>query len=218
MECEPLNARFVRVAATLLAAVIVSSATILAAHGQEPVLPGLDAVIGELRQGGLVIYLRHGTTDQSAVTDEEADLAKCETQRNLSVAGRDLASQIGKAVRALGIPIGTVMSSPLCRCKDTATLAFGHYTVNNDLFFALNANAAETKRLTDSLQRMLSTLPAMKNNTVLVSHSANLREAVGIWPKPEGVAYIFRPLPGGRFQAVAKVMPEDWMSAAAKRK
>jgi hypothetical protein len=57
---------------------------------------------------------------------------------------------------------------------------------------------------------MLSTPPAKATNAVIVSHTANLREAAGIWPKPEGVAYVFRPLPEGKFEAIAMVLPEDW--------
>lgn len=174
----------------------------------------LSAVLGELRKGGFVIYLRHAVTEQDGPRDKTADLAKCETQRNLSAEGREQAAQIGKAIRALDIPIGSVTTSPFCRAKDTAKLAFDRFTVNNDLYFAIGPRHPEMKRLTESLRRMLSTPPAKATNNIIVSHSANLREAAGIWPKPEGVAYIFRPLPEGRFEAVAMVLPEDWVKAA----
>lgn len=172
--------------------------------------PGLAAVLGELRKGGFVIFFRHAATDQNGSSDEEADPAKCETQRNLSAGGRAQAAQIGEAFRALGIPVGSVTSSPFCRCKDTAKLAFGRFGVNNDLYFAIGANADETRRYTESLRMMLSARPAAATNAIIVSHSANLREAAGLWPKPEGVAYVFRPLSGGRFEVAAMVAPEDW--------
>ena len=207
-------ARIVLVAVTWFVATVLSSLPTFAAEPKEPMLPGLDAVLGELRSGGLVIYFRHGPTDQSGPGDAEADLARCETQRNLSAEGRDQAAQIGKAFRTLGIPVGKVTTSPFCRCKESARLAFGQFTVSDDLYFAINADAAETVRLAESLRRMLSAPPAIKTNAVIVAHTANLREAAGIWPKPEGVAYIFRPLPGGRYEAVAKVAPQDWLSAA----
>jgi phosphohistidine phosphatase SixA len=177
-------------------------------------LADLSSVLGELRKGGLVIYFRHGATDQTGPSDEAADLMKCETQRNLSAAGREQASQIGKAFQALKIPVGTVTTSPFCRCKDTAKLAFGRFTVSNDLYFAIGTNASETKRFTESLRGMLSTPPAKATNAVIVSHTANLREAAGIWPKPEGVAYVFRPLPEGKFEPIAMVLPEDWGKVA----
>jgi broad specificity phosphatase PhoE len=177
-------------------------------------LPGLADVIDELRKGGLVIYFRHAATEQAGASDETADLGNCQTQRNLSAQGRAQAAQIGQAFRALGIAVSSVATSPFCRCKETGELAFGRFVVSNDLYFAINTDAERTKQLAESLRRALATPPPDGTNAVIVSHSANLREAAGIWPKPEGAAYIFRPLQGGRFELIAKVLPDDWLAAA----
>ncbi len=187
------------------------------AQAQEEPLPGLRSVLGELRRGGFVVYFRHAMTDQAGASDEEANLARCETQRNLSLEGREQAARIGRAFRALGIPVGVVTSSPFCRCKDTARLAFGQFTVSDHLYFAMGADADERKRLAEALRRMLSGPPAKGTNTVIVAHTANLREAAGIWPKPEGVAYLFRPRPGGQLEPAAKVLPEEWAAAASQQ-
>jgi hypothetical protein len=85
--------------------------------------------------------------------------------------------------------------------------------VSKDLYFVISTDAGETKRLADSLRRMLSTPPAKGTNSMLVSHSANLLEAAGIFAKPEGAAFVFRPLPDGKFEAVARILPEDWARA-----
>ncbi|MEJ3749096.1 histidine phosphatase family protein [Actinomycetes bacterium KLBMP 9797] len=74
---------------------------------------------------GLVIVFRHAATDQSRPDREPVDLADCATQRNLSDAGRADARAVGAAFRDLGIPVGTVWTSPYCRAKDTTRLAFG---------------------------------------------------------------------------------------------
>jgi phosphohistidine phosphatase SixA len=214
-----------RVAALLVAAAMSASAAspeqikpaMSTSSTQGASLPRLDAVLDDLRKGGFVIYFRHGITDETGPKDESADLTTCATQRNLSAEGREQATQIGKAFHALGINVGTVTTSPFCRCKDTAKLAFGRFTINNDLYFAMDTGAEKTRQLATALRRTLSTPPAAGTNAVIVSHTANLREAADIWPKPEGVAYVFRPLPGGRFEAVARVSPEEW-TAAAKRK
>ena len=204
--------RAVAILAGLIAGVaILASATIAKAQDE---YPGLDAVLDELRAGGFVIYLRHATTDEGGPTDEDADLERCETQRNLNDLGREQAAQIGKAIAALGVPIGEVVSSPFCRCKETAELAFGRFAIDADVSYIITAHPDDTKRMTDSLRRMLSTAPAQGTNTVIVSHTGNLREAADIWPKPEGVAFVFRPLPEGKFEAVAKVLAEDWAKAA----
>jgi phosphohistidine phosphatase SixA len=204
--------RLLRIA-TLLGLIAAVHAAIAAPVAAQK-LADLGAVLGELRKGGLVVYFRHALTDQAGATDEEADLTKCATQRNLSAAGREQAAQIGNAFKALGIPVGTVTTSPFCRCKDTAQLAFGHFAINNDLYFSIGTDASDTRRFTKSLRRMLSTAPATPTNAVIVSHTANLREAAGIWPATEGVAYVFRPLPGGQFEAIARVMPDDWGNVA----
>lgn len=188
------------------------------AGAQAKPLPDLRAVLGELRKGGFVIYLRHTATDQSGAGDAEADLGRCETQRNLSAEGRAEAARIGKSIKALSIPVGSVLASPLCRAKDTARLAFGRVAASKDLYFVLGADEIEMKRLRDALRRMLSTPPPAGTNVVLVSHSANLREAAGIFAKPEGVAYVFRPLPNGKFEVVARILPQDWSGAAQPRR
>jgi phosphohistidine phosphatase SixA len=173
-------------------------------------LADLSSVLAELRAGGLVIFFRHGATDQTSSSEEAPDMARCETQRNLSAEGRRQATQIGHAFLALGIPVGTVTTSPFCRAKDTAHLGFGSFEVSADLYFAIGADAGSTRRNAQSLRRMLATAPPPRSNAVIVSHTANLAEAAGIWPKPEGVAYIFRPGPSGAFEAIAVVMPDEW--------
>lgn len=176
----------------------------------EPALPGLGAVLGELRRGGLVIYFRHGATETVSVSEAEVDIDHCEAQRNLSAQGRQQFARIGEAFRRLGIPVDTVVSSPFCRCKDSAALAFGRYSIDRDLSFAVDADAEQSRRLADALRQRLGTPPAPGRNAVIVAHTANLREAARLWPKPEGAAFVFRPLPGGQFEPVARIHPDDW--------
>jgi phosphohistidine phosphatase SixA len=184
----------------------------------EVALEGLAAVLPQLRGGGYVIYFRHGATDDAGRSDYEADLARCDTQRNLSAQGRAQAEQIGRALHALGVPVGPVISSPYCRCKETASLAFGRFQIDPDLYFEFNASPQERKRLADVLRHLLATRTPAGVNAVIIAHSANLREAAGIWPKPEAVAYVFLPLGNGRFKAVAKVLPGEWQSVASAKR
>lgn len=83
-----------------------------------------ETVWDALRTPGAVVVLRHsyapGTFDPP-----DARLDDCSTQRNLDDAGRAQARRIGEAFRANGIEVGRVISSPRCRCVDTARLAFG---------------------------------------------------------------------------------------------
>jgi phosphohistidine phosphatase SixA len=182
----------------------------------EPELPQVDhALLAQLRQGGFVIFFRHAQTELNNIPVESESIGKCETQRNLSAAGKKTAKDLGQALKALRIPVGEVKTSPFCRCKDTAQLAFGSYTVDRNLYFSLNIEPDARRQFADVLRKMLASPPAAGTNTMIVSHTANLREATGFWPKPEGAAYIFRPGPGDTFTPVARMAPSDWQALAA---
>jgi len=177
----------------------------------KPPAPAMDmpSLVRALQNGGYVIYFRHTATDQSKPDSDRLDLKNCATQRNLSEKGREQARLIGKAFSALGIKVSSVLSSPFCRCIDTAKIAFGKATVVQGLEFAMAKNEAETKKLGAVLRKYLAARPERGTNTVIVAHSANLKEAVGIWPQPEGAAYVFEPQ-GGDTKYVARVGPEEW--------
>ena len=105
--------------ALLLAARRASAAT---AQGAEAA-----ALVAALRAGGVVAVMRHGITDRSQV--DTGDLANRAGQRNLSAEGRAQSLRTGRAVAALGIPLGQVLTSPVFRARDTAELAFGALAV-----------------------------------------------------------------------------------------
>jgi len=84
-------------------------------------LPTIEA----LRAGGNVIFFRHERTNMLRMDDPRIVMADCTTQRNLSVAGVANSQQTGEYIRYLNIPIGEVLSSPICRSMETARFAFG---------------------------------------------------------------------------------------------
>ena len=174
--------------------------------GEVPVSPPpLDA----LRDGGMVIFFRHAATDHAQTDQDRLDLEDCETQRNLTAEGREQAKAIGRAFGAMGIPVGEVFTSPFCRCRETARLAFGRETVADFLHYAIGLNAEDRALVTKQLKKLLSSPVEQGANRIIVSHTGNLREAAGIWPKPEGVAWVFRPTEDG-FAAVGRVLPTEW--------
>jgi phosphohistidine phosphatase SixA len=81
------------------------------------------ALVAALRGGGVVAVMRHGITDRSQA--DRGDLSSRAGQRNLSEAGRAQSVRTGRAVEALRIPLGAVLTSPVFRARDTAELAFG---------------------------------------------------------------------------------------------
>ena len=168
------------------------------------------SLLAELRQGGYTLYFRHGKTDHDSFDSDRKNLENCETQRLLSEEGRQEMKWIGEIIRQLDIKIGTVTSSPYCRSIDTATLAFGRTEIDPDLKHTVTADEAMVNRQAAALKKMLSTIPAAAGtNDVISGHTANLQEATGIWPKPEGVAIVFKP-EAGSFKYIATIRPTDW--------
>jgi phosphohistidine phosphatase SixA len=175
------------------------------------------ALIKELQKGGYVIYFRHGITSELGEKDvSDAELDDCARQRNLSDAGQTQTKEIGAAFKALHIPTGEVFVSPYCRCIDTARNIFGKAAKSKALHFAIHLRTAERTSITAQLLDLLAKVPAPGTNTALVSHTANLQEAVGLWPKPEGVAHVFKPRGDGTFTYVGIMQPEAWMTEAKR--
>ncbi|RIL08360.1 hypothetical protein DCC79_13995, partial [bacterium] len=178
------------------------------------------SVLGALRRGELVVYLRHGQTDWTQndrelawVKEMLADpglLDDCDRQRLLSDAGRDDARAIGETVRRLGIPVGRVVASPWCRTRETAELAFGGAEVARGKLFDtgyLASGSDEWQRYIDALRGMLGERPG-GGNTVIVGHMPPLRDAAGV-TLAESEAAIFRPA-GGDFDFLARTGPGGW--------
>lgn len=172
-------------------------------------------LVNELRKGGYVIYFRHGITNNTGEKDvDDRDLENCAIQRNLSDEGQAQTKTIGTAFKALQIPVDLVYNSPYCRCVDTAKNIFGKGQKSPALHFAIHLNSSERTAVTTQLLDLLATIPRPGTNTALVSHTANLQEAVGIWPKTEGVAHVFKPEGDGQFSYTGTVPPEVWAQQA----
>lgn len=78
-----------------------------------------------LKKGGQVVLMRHAVTTPGVGDPPDFRLDDCSTQRNLTDDGRRDARRVGAAFRARGVVVEDVLSSPWCRCLETATLAFG---------------------------------------------------------------------------------------------
>ena len=155
------------------------------------IIPAAD-LIKALQSGGHVIYMRHGATDHTQKDINRDNLEDCYGQRNLSANGREQSTRIGRSIRALKIPVADVSSSPYCRCKDTARLTFGKFHVENDLYFSISKDEEESARLGERLYTLMVESDTRSGNVVFVGHTTNLRDGLGIWPKPEGAVAVFQ--------------------------
>src|SRR4051794_16754624 len=166
------------------------TATASAARAAAPAAQGASFV-RSLRAGGHVIAFRHARTDHSQDDAPSFRYRQCSRQRNLNDAGRAQARGIGRAFRALRIPVGRVLASPYCRTVQTARLAFGRVTPTPDLLPRTVPQGENVDALDDKFRALLRRAPARGTNTVLVSHDIAIDAATGVNPQ-EGDAAVFR--------------------------
>ena len=175
--------------------------------------PPDPTLLAALKGGGYILVFRHGKTDWAQRDADLVNFGERATQRNLSEQGRKESIETGRAIAGLHIPIGTVLASPMWRCRDTAELAFGHADTTSDWF-----QKGAGRR--DARLRWLSTPPKPGKNLAIVTHQDVLlpitklrRDELG-----EGEALIVKPLGHGAFEVLAQVAPADWIRFLPSRK
>jgi hypothetical protein len=76
-----------------------------------------------LAKGGHVALIRHGNAPPGYGGDPPGfRIDDCKTQRNLDELGREQARALGEAFRSRGVRVDRIVSSPVCRCLETADL------------------------------------------------------------------------------------------------
>ena len=157
-----------------------------------------------LREPGSVVVVRHsyapGTFDPP-----DARLDDCSTQRNLDDAGRAQARRMGEAFRARGITVGQVLSSPRCRCLDTARLAFGTVESWHPLQGALRDRALRMRQLAEIRQRIAAHREGPP--LVLVTHGSVVTDLTGRDVRM-GAFVVLQRMPDGTHAVAADVYVE----------
>jgi broad specificity phosphatase PhoE len=136
-----------------------------------------DPVWDALRTPGSVVVLRHSFAP-GGFDPPDARLDDCSTQRNLDESGRRQARQIGEAFRQHGIAVGAVLSSPRCRCLDTARLAFGRVQAWNVLQGSLNDAELRHRQLDDIKKAIAEHRDGPP--LVLVTHGSVVTDVTGL--------------------------------------
>lgn len=144
-----------------------------AAHADEPLW---KLILG----GGQVLFIRHAETAPGVGDPPGFRLEDCATQRNLSAAGRGQAQRMGAELARRGVPIGEVLSSPWCRCLDTARLAFGR-AMRWDPLSNLFGRSGESEKQVRALRPRVATYRG-SGNIVLVSHGSTAAALTGEHP------------------------------------
>jgi len=173
-----------------------------------------------LRAGGLVLIIRHGATRSDEADADPVDFDNIAAQRNLNDKGKAAAVALGEAFRRIGAPVGKVYTSRFNRAYETATLAgFKEIEKTPDLTYAKSAVSPDKNTTNpEAVRKMLGTAPQPGTNTVLITHTPNIVDALGKdWAEvKEGEASIFRPA-NGSYTLVARVQMDDWPRIAAAK-
>lgn len=178
------------------------------------------ALLERVRLGGYVLYIRHGTTDNSRADQVPlGDFKDCSRQRVLNEAGRQQAVQVGQFFLKAHIPVSQVLHSPLCRARDTAQLAFpqqpGGVQQVDGLLYTANLTQAEKQPVLKVTRHWLSEPVAQGANRVIVAHAPNMADLIGYFVRPEGTVVIIQPQGQGQFAYVATIPPKLWPSLLA---
>lgn len=148
-----------------------------------------------LKEGGQVVLIRHAVTTPGAGDPPGFRLDDCATQRNLTDAGRRHAERIGAEWRARKIPVERVLSSPWCRCIETAKLAFGKAEVSqplSNLFGRYENREAQVR----ALRELVSAKG--RGNIVMVTHGSTIAALTGINPGTGEMVILTEGAPAGR--------------------
>jgi phosphohistidine phosphatase SixA len=140
-----------------------------------------DPLLDRLRAGGLVLLMRHASTDPGTGDPPGFRPDDCATQRNLSEAGRAQARQIGARLRAGRVPVDRVLTSRWCRCRDTAELL---ELGPPEHFEPLDSFFDDPGQMARHRQGILRFIASWRGpgNAMLVTHQVNVTAVTEVFP------------------------------------
>jgi len=178
-----------------------------------------------LEQGGYVLVLRHGATDERQKDVYPFVFDDMTKQRQLSDQGRNVARDMGAAMKTLGIPIGQIYSSKLNRAIETGSLMSGaQITPVSELTDSgaggasamANPDGSNT-RIGNAIRALVNKAPAIGTNNLLITHKTNIADAFGkeFADVKEAETLVYQPNPSGAATLVGRVLASEWIALAA---
>ena len=164
-------------------------------------------LVKALRQGGYVIVMRHASSPREVPDKAAANPDNVKPERQLDQEGRTRATAMGKALRDLKIPIGSVLTSPTYRALETIRYAqFGTPQAVPELGDNGQSMQGGTEAQATWLRKRVTELPKGAN-TLIVTHMPNMSRA---FPQSterleDGEALVFGPA-----GVVARIKIEEW--------
>lgn len=164
-----------------------------------------QALVGALRQGGFVLFLRHA---QAGLL-----LPTCPNESALTPQGEEQAVAVGAALRQLKVPVGSVRVSETCRSHDTGRLLdLGAVTRDPRLNPSwMRKSAVE---FADRFVYLLEAPPSGAN-IMVVSHVQPGKEVEDSIQIELAEVVVYQADGRGRAHARARIRLQDWASLIA---
>lgn len=182
-------------------------------------------LISALKGGGYVVVFRHGATDESQKDIYPFNFDDMKAQRQLNDKGREMARQIGAAIKKLGIPVGEVYTSRLNRAVETGKLLSDKDVKPVDALTDSGAGSASAManpgggnaKAGLAMRELVNVAPKAGTNTFMVTHKTNIADAFGkeAADVQEGEAFVYRSSGSAPSVLVTRVKPAFWIDVAA---
>ena len=138
-------------------------------------------IVELLQEGEKVIFIRHAYAPGGGDPDN-FNIEDCDTQRNLNQQGREQSQRIGNFFKQNAINTQHVYTSQWCRCRETASIAFGKF----EELSALNSTfSSEHRHLHDQQMKDLRTFLDTwdgKENLIFITHYVIIGGATNYYP------------------------------------
>ena len=184
----------------------------------------LDGLVSSLKDGGYVIVFRHGATDDSQKDVYPFKFDDMSAQRQLSEKGRELARELGVALKKLAVPIGEVYTSRLNRAVESGKLLGGKDVSPVDELTDSGAGSASAMANPDgknakagrAVRDLVNAAPKPGVNNLAVTHKTNVADAFGkeFSDIREGEALVYKTSSSGPAALVARVQANEWIAHA----
>jgi hypothetical protein len=184
----------------------------------------LEGLVSSLKDGGYVIVFRHGATDDSQKDVYPFRFDDMSAQRQLSEKGRELARELGVALKKLGVPIGEVYTSRLNRAVESGKLLGGKDVSPVDELTDSGAGSASAMANPDgknakagrAVRDLVNAAPKPGVNNLAVTHKTNVADAFGkeFSDIREGEALVYKTSSSGPAALVARVQANEWIAHA----
>lgn len=162
-----------------------------------PIDPNKDFdVAKKIMEGGYILFFRHAEREkwidvtkydalESDLHDNGINNSRMAENEYFSKAvclnsrGKVQAKAIGEVIKYIGLPIGYVESSPSCRSRQTATLAFGRFDKLNRNLVHKGPYYENLENRKKYLKNYLLKLPIYEGtNTIISAHNSVISESL----------------------------------------